>query len=180
MTATVTPPDGETATTRSRLAWAGVVLFSVLTVAGWIYVFWFADTTPTDKLKTDAFPTAAQPLCAATRQQVRDEGLVDVKADTPQQRGELTARADADLRAMVARLRAVPVPDAGDAVLVERWLADWDGLIADRESWVVSLRAGDGGPLIERSHEGGEPASKTLDSFASANAMPACKAPDGY
>jgi hypothetical protein len=105
---------------------------------------------------------------------------VDVKAETPQQRGELTARADLELHAMVERLRAIPVPDAGDAVLVERWLADWDGLIADREAWVVTLRAGDGNPLIERSHEGGEPASKTLDSFANVNAMPSCKAPDGY
>ena len=165
---------------RSRLAWAGAVLFAALTVAGWVYVFWFADTTPPDKLTSSAFPAAAEPVCAATRQQVRDEGLVDVKADTPQQRGELTARADLELHAMVERLRAIQVPDASDAVLVERWLADWDGLIADREAWVVTLRSGDGNPLIERSHEGGEPASKTLDSFANVNAMPSCKAPDGY
>jgi hypothetical protein len=165
---------------RSRLAWVGAALFAVLTVAGWVYVFWFADTTPPDKLTSSAFSAAAEPVCKATRQQVRDEGLVDVKAETPQQRGELTARADLELHAMVERLRAIPVPDAGDAVLVQRWLADWDGLIADRVGWVVTLRAGDGNPLIERSHEGGEPASKTLDSFANVNAMPSCKAPDGY
>jgi hypothetical protein len=172
--------DQEPGTTRSRLVWAGVVAFAVLTVLFWIYLFWFADTTPPDQLTSDAFPKAAEQVCAATRQQVRTEGLVDVKAETPQERGELTARADADLRAMVDRLRAISVPDAGDAVLVERWLADWHGLIADREAWVVTLRAGDGNPLIERSHEGGEPASKTLDAFANVNAMQSCKAPDGY
>jgi hypothetical protein len=165
---------------RSRIAWIGVALFVVFTIGFWIYVFWFADTTPPDKLSSDAFSKAAQQVCAATRQQVRDEGLVNVKAETPEQRGELTARADADLQAMVERLRATPVPDAGDAKLVQGWLADWDGLIADREAWVVTLRAGDGNPLIERSHEGGEPASKTLDAFANVNAMPDCKAPDGY
>jgi hypothetical protein len=166
--------------TRSRLAVVGVVLFVVFTLGMWAYVFFLADTTPPDKLRSNAFPTAAERVCAATRQQVRDEGLVDVKADTPQQRGELTARADLELHAMVTSLRAISVPDPGDAVLVERWLADWDGLIADREAWVVTLRAGDGNPLIERSHEGGEPASKTLDAFANVNAMPSCKAPDGY
>ena len=165
---------------RSRLAWAGAALFAALTVVGWIYVFWFADTTPPDKLTSSSFSAAAEPVCKATRQQVRDEGLVDVKAETPQQRGELTARADLELHAMIGQLRAIQVPDPGDAVLVERWLADWDGLIADREAWVVKLRAGDGNPLIARSHAGGEPASKTLDSFANVNAMPSCKAPDGY
>jgi hypothetical protein len=172
--------EREPGASRSRLAWIGVAVFVVVTVGFWIYVFWFADTTPPDKLSSAAFPKAAQEVCAATRQQVRAEGLVDVKADTPQQRGELTARADADLQAMVTRLRALPVADPGDAVLVQRWLSDWDGLIADREAWVVKLRAGDGNPLIERSHEGGEPASKTLDAFANVNAMPDCKAPDGY
>ena len=97
---------------------------------------------------------------------MRAEGLVDVKAETPQERGELTAQADLEVHAMLERLRAIPAPDPGDAVLVDRWLADWDGLVADREAWVVTLRSGDGNPLIERSHEGGEPASKTLDAFA--------------
>jgi hypothetical protein len=165
---------------RSRLAWAGAALFALLTVGFWIYVFWFADTTPPDKLASSTFSTAAEPVCAATRQQVRAEGLVDVKAETPQERGELTARADLELHAMIGRLRAIEVPDAGDAVLVQRWLSDWDGLIADREAWVVTLRAGDGNPLIERSHEGGAPASKTLDSFAVLNSMDSCKSPDGY
>ena len=172
--------ETEPGATRSPLMWAGVIGFAVLTVGFWIYVYGFADTTPPDKLTSNAFPAAAEQVCAATRQQVRTEGLIDVKTETPQQRGELTARADVVLRAMVDRLRAVPVPDPGDAVLVERWLADWDGLIADREAWVVALRAGDGNPLIERSHEGGEPASKTLDMFANVNAMQSCKAPDGY
>jgi len=177
---TTTEIEHEPDARRSRLTWIAVAAFTLFMLGFWIYVFWFADTTPPDKLSSDAFPKAAQEVCSATRQQVKAEGLKDVKVKTPEERGELTSRADDDLEAMVTRLRAIPVPDAGDAVLVQRWLADWDGLIADREAWVVQLRAGDGNPLIERSHEGGEPASKTLDAFANVNAMPDCKAPDGY
>jgi hypothetical protein len=163
------------------LARAGVAGVVVVCIVLWVYVFLIADPKPTDQLRDKAFVAAAQPICKSARDQIYGAGLYGVKADTPQQRGALVDRADAILKAMVQQLRAVPAPnDATDARIVSGWLADWDGYLADRDAWVAKLAAGNGDAFFERTHEGGEPASKTMDEFAIANNLEDCKTPDNY
>jgi len=163
------------------LARGGIAGIVVVCIVLWIYVFLVADPKPTDQLRDAQFANAAGPICKSARDQIYAAGLYGVKASTPQDRGALIDQADTILKAMVQQLRAVPTPaDATDARIVDGWLTDWDGYLADRDAWVVKLRAGSGDAFFERIHEGGEPASKTMDEFAVANNIYDCKTPDNY
>lgn len=165
----------------SRLAVrAGIGAVVVISVLVWFYAFVLADPTPTDKLSDPAFAADARPICKAAKDQILAEGLVGIAATSPQQRGDITARADAILRTMVDRLGTLVPRGAGDARLVSGWLSDWNGYLADREAWVSKLKAGQDVPFLERAHEGGAPASKTMDGFATANDLKDCSTPDNY
>jgi hypothetical protein len=155
----------------------GIVVFC----AGlWVYVFLIADPKPTDRLSSPAFARAAGPVCKTAKDQIYAAGLYGAKAETPQQRGDISDRADTILRSMVEQLKRVAPTEGEDARVVAGWLADWDTFLADRDAWVRQLESGDGSAFYEHSHEGGEPASKTMDAFTVANAIEDCKSPDNY
>jgi hypothetical protein len=159
---------------------AGIAAVLVISAVVWGYAFLLADPTPTDKLRSGAFPKAAVPVCNAAKDAISNASLIGVKADTPQQRGDITEKADTILRTMVDDLKPLTPADGEDARMVSAWLADWDGFLGDRAAWVIKLKSGDGSAFLEHSHEGGEPASKTMDAFAAANDMKDCKGPDNY
>ena len=162
----------------ARSSVAGII---VVCVVLWIYVFLIADPKPTDQLRDGSFAAAASPICTAARNQIFAAGLYGVKASTPQERGALIDQADTILKTMVQQLKALPpMSDATDVRIVNGWLADWDGYLADRDAWVAKLRVGNGDAFFERTHVGGEPASKTMDEFTVANNIVACKTPDNY
>jgi hypothetical protein len=143
----------------------------------WIYVLFIGDSTPPDRLASPAFATAAESRCAATRQQLHDQGLVNVKATSPVQRGDLVERSDALLAGMVAQLRAM-TPSGEDGRVVSLWLDDWDQWLRDRQTWAAQLNTGKDGPFLEHARDNGEPRSKLLDTFAQVNGMSSCTTPD--
>lgn len=165
----------------SRLAVrAGIAAVVVTSAVVWLYSFVIADPAPPDKLADPSYAADARPICKAAKDEILAAGLVGIAAASPQQRGDITARSDAILRAMLERLKTLAPKDAGDARIVSGWLSDWDGYLADRATWVDKLKAGQDVPFLERAHEGGSPASKTMDGFAKANDLKDCSSPDNY
>lgn len=153
-------------------------LVGVLAVM-WIYVLFIAKPPTPDLLDDRSFPTAAEPICAATLSAIDNAGLVNQRAASPQARGDLADRADAQLAGMVAELRT-KVPAAGEAHdAVSKWLDDWDQWLRDRATWTAKLRTGDDAQFLERQRESGEPNSEALNAFAITNGMKSCQTPGG-
>jgi hypothetical protein len=159
---------------------AGIAVIVIVSGAVWIYAFLIADPKNPDKLDDPSFSRAAAPVCQSTKDQIRAAGLIGLEARSPQQRADITDQADAMLESMVGELRQLAPAAGADAPVIDGWLTDWDGYFADRDKWITKLRAGEDAPLLERSHEGGEPASKAMKAFADINDMPACEPPDNY
>jgi hypothetical protein len=159
-----------------RIAIAVVV--GVLAVM-WLYVLFIAKPATPDRLADRSFPTAAEPICAATLSSMSNAGLVNQRASSPQDRAGLADRADAQLADMVAQLRA-KVPATGEAHdAVSKWLDDWDQWLHDRAAWTAKLRTGEDAQFLEKQRESGEPNSQALNAFAVTNDMTSCSTPAG-
>ena len=145
----------------------------------WIYVLFIAKPATPDRLDDRSFPTAAEPICAATLTAMQQRGTRQPTASSPQDRADLADRADAQLTDMVAQLRA-KVPPAGEAHdAVPKWLDDWDQWLRDRAAWTAKLRTGEDAQFFEKQRESGEPNSQALNAFAITNDMPSCSTPAG-
>ena len=145
----------------------------------WIYFIFIAQPANTDKLNQDTFPTAAEPICKATLDKLSQIGVVNQKADTPQQRGDLAQRADTELRVMVDQLKTIAIPNTDDKHAVTLWLADWDQWLADRAEWTAKLQQGQDAQFLEKQRDDGAPNSKALNDFAEENLMRSCATPGG-
>ena len=165
----------------SRTVARTVVVSLLLALAlMWIYVLFVVNPESTeDKLNDAAFPTAAQPVCQATVDQLQRLGVVNQKVATPQERAALVDRGDAALRDMVQKLRALTPPSGDDATAIGKWLDDWDQWLSDRQAWSAKLRTGEDAPFLEKQRNTGEPLSKARDAFATTNNMHACTTPVG-
>jgi hypothetical protein len=163
--------------TRGRyVAIAVVVALAMM----WIYVLFIGNPTNVDKLKDPAFGTAAEPICKSTLDRLTQLNVVNQRADTPQQRGELVARADSELRTMVDDLKALPVSNPDDQHAIGLWLADWDQWLSDRSAWLTQLEQGKDAQFLEKQRESTkEPNSKALNDFAEVNSMRSCATPGG-
>src|SRR6478752_5049200 len=148
-------------------------------VVMWLYVLFIAKPDPGDRLVDRSFPTAAEPICASTVTTLRNAGLVDQQASSPQDRAQLADRADAQLADMVAQLRT-KVPATGEAHnAVPKWLDDWDQWLRDRAAWTAELRSGKDVQFFEKQDANGDPSSKALNAFAVTNDMGSCQTPAG-
>jgi hypothetical protein len=146
----------------------------------WIYVLFIAKPEPTDRLTDRSFPTAAESICKATIDNLRNDGLLNQKASSPQDRASLADRADAQLTDMVAQLRT-KVPATGVAHdATTAWLDDWDQWLRDRAAWTDQLKAGQDVQFFEKQRGNtGEPNSTALNAFAVTNEMSSCQTPAG-
>ncbi|HEY7045196.1 MAG TPA: hypothetical protein VH419_16120 [Nocardioidaceae bacterium] len=163
--------------TRTIRILVGIVI-GVLAVM-WIYVLFIAKPVTPDRLSDRSFPTAAEPICAATITTMKNAGLVNQQASSPQDRAQLADRADAQLTDMVAQLRT-KVPATGEAHdAVSKWLDDWDQWLRDRAAWTAKLRAGEDVQFLEKQRDSGEPNSQALNAFAVTNDMGSCQTPAG-
>ena len=160
----------------ARIA-VGVVLGSLAVM--WLYVLFIAKPESQDRLADRSFPTAAEPICAASVSALGHMDLVDQRASSPQDRANLADRADAQLADMVAQLRT-KVPAAGEAHdAVTAWLDDWDQWLRDRATWTAKLRTGEDAQFFEKQRPSGEPNSAALNAFAVTNDMGSCRTPAG-
>ena len=146
----------------------------------WIYVLFIANPESTaDKLNSDAFPRAAQPVCQSAVDDLNRLGVVNKVAASPQDRAAIVDTTDTQLHAMVQRLRALVPAPGDDATAVGKWLDDWDQWLSDRVAWSGKLRQGQDAPFLEKQRSNGEPNSRALNDFARENSMPACATPGG-
>jgi hypothetical protein len=156
-----------------------VVVVVIALALMWIYVLFVATPSNDDKLQTAAFPTAAQPVCQNTVDELKRSGVVNQVAATPQDRAVLVDAADGQLTAMVQKLRAIVAPSGDDATAVSKWLDDWDQWLRDRATWSEKLHRGEDAAFLEKARDDGAPFSKALDAFATTNNMQACTTPVG-
>jgi hypothetical protein len=130
---------------------------------------------PPDLLDDRAFPTAAEPICAATAEAVEALGL-PTEVDTPLERAEMVDEENRLLRAMVDDLGTLDRPAGEQGEWVTSWLADWRIHIEDRQAWADDLRVGDDHFFVE-TDRGGEQVSNVIDNFAEVNEMESCATP---
>jgi hypothetical protein len=146
----------------------------------WFYALFIANQANTvDELGEPTFPRAAQPVCANVLDRFRQLDLVNKVAASPEERGVLVDKADAQLVVMVQTLRALVPSPGNDATAVTKWLDDWDQWLRDRATWSEKLRRNEDAPFLEKQRDNRQPNSKALDDFARTNEMPACTTPAG-
>lgn len=166
--------------TGARVARTVAVMIVLGLALMWIYVLFIANPESTsDKLNSDAFSKAAQPVCKSTVETLGRLGVVNKPASSPQERATLVDTADAELQKMVQQLRTLVPPPGDDATAVGKWLDDWDQWLRDRAAWSERLHRGEDAPFLEKQRSTGEPNSKALDDFALINSMPSCATPAG-
>jgi hypothetical protein len=159
---------------RRRLILRGALVVVVLAiVAMWIYVFSGGGRDIT-KLESPTFGRHAEPVCAATLEQLR---AIPRTGDTPAKLADLVGQATADLRTMVDRLAAAAPQSGPDAARVKSWLTEWRRYLADRDDWVKATRAKNRVEAFAETQSAGAPISLGIDAFARANAMSSCSTP---
>lgn len=182
VTPTPVPPDpagedvdgGRRGWTLGRVAAVVVVLAIVLM---WIYAFsGVAAKDPPDQLDDPAFAQAAEPVCAATVEQL-DELPSARDAGSPEQRAVTVREANALLTTMVDDLEAL-VPDSGDRDerITGLWLDDWRTHLDDRAAYADALADG-GTDAPQFTARGGRSITATIDNFAKVNDMASCTTP---
>lgn len=155
------------------------------TMAGfWIWAFVFAPRDNPDRLESEAYAAAAEPVCAATHDTI-DALPSPRETPTPAQRLVPVTAATDLTRAMVADLHALALEHvAGDEMaLVNRWLDDWDAYVDDRERYHGTLETADADAtgrdlvftLTERASGGIY--TRRIEGFANVNDMPSCVIP---
>lgn len=136
-------------------------------------VVWGGDAyDPPDRLDDPAFAAAAEPICAATLDDIDGLGL-PTSVESPQERAEMVDEENVMLRAMVDDLSDLDRPGGDQGVWVTQWLDDWRIHIQDRQDWADDLRVGDDHAFRESDRGGGQ-ISKTIDNFAEVNEMESC------
>jgi hypothetical protein len=164
---------------RSRLGLVVLAVLGLLGAAMWIYVLFIGNPENIDKLNDAAYGRQAEPICAATVAKLQQLGVVNQKADSPQQRADLVDRSDAELKTMVAQLRTLQPSNSTDAATIGKWLGAWDQWLADRATWSAQLHAGQNVEFLETQLPDGRPSSTPLNDFALINGMKSCATPGG-
>jgi hypothetical protein len=163
---------------RLRLGRIAVIVIVAAIAAMWLYVWLpFPKPRPADLLDDPRFAATAEPICAATIERLQRLPLV-TQDSPPQELAVVVADANEELREMVGDLAAIDRPDGRDGDLLERFLADWDTHVDDREAWVERLRDGASVPFTETVVRNGDGVSGFLTEFAEVNDMPSCGAPE--
>lgn len=99
------------------------------------------------------------------------------QASTPEERAAVLRRANDEVAAAIDRLAAVAPPaDAGDARMVERWLADWRTYLGDRVAYADLLAAGRD-ERFTLTAVNGDAITEQMDDFALYNDLPDCETP---
>ena len=155
---------------------AATVVVIVL-VAMWAYAFsGLARKDPPDLLDDERFPTEAESICAATRDDLAELPAAQ-DARSPEERAVTVAQANVLLDSMVDDLAAIAPTEGGrDERITALWIDDWRIHLGDRERYVADLEAGSTEPA-QFTGRGGRSITATIDNFAEVNAMESCATP---
>ncbi|WP_270888672.1 hypothetical protein [Pedococcus sp. 5OH_020] len=143
---------------RGWLARLSVVLAIVLVSVALTKLWSFAHTDDPDVLEQSVITRTAAAACARMRD-TASEAAVGTTAPISQRVGAINAQNDA-VTELVATMEQLGAERLASDRPVERWLADWQRLVAARDGYAQSLAAGrprpmhlpvvDGRPLVER------------------------------
>jgi hypothetical protein len=178
----VTAPVAPTNRRRVRPAFIVIVGCLLALTVMWTYIIFFADTTNPNRLSDRAWAKQAQTVCKGYTDQITalpdasTFAKIKPKAEALRQRAVVGQEATDLLVHMVADLRTLPVADAVSRDAVNRWLADYDTYIGDRQRHMAKWAAGEDPPFAETA-DGGHPLSIGMDDFSNANDMTACEVP---
>lgn len=174
-------PAVDTGEAPGRRGWTVGRVAAVVVVLGltlmWIYAFsGVAAKDPPDQLDDPAFAEAAEPVCAAARDEL--EALPAARdAESPEERAVTVRQANTVLTSMVDELDGLVAPgDDRDERITRLWLADWRTHLEDRAAYAESLAAGSTDPA-EFTARGGRSITATIDHFAEVNDMASCTTP---
>jgi hypothetical protein len=156
---------------------AKVQLLVILAIgAFWIGIYAYTLLSgphrPIGQMTDTSFATAAEPICAATAEDIEALGL-PTAVESPAERATLVLAENDLLRTMVGELGRLDRPRGEEGEWTTEWLADWAVHIEDRERWADDLQAGDDHPFVETARQN-EQISKGVDFFAETNDMPSC------
>lgn len=161
---------------RNTLARGTAVVVVLSLVLFWIWAFSpLAPRGNKDELSDRSFADPAEARCARSLAAVK--ALPDArKAATAADRADELMVANAELRAMVGDLKALPRGNANDQRVLGLWLADWDQYVVDREEYIPQLRA-DPKAAFAVTKRSSAQITRAIDSFANRNKMPSCAVP---
>ena len=152
------------------------VLLILAMAAFWTWAFLWSPRGHPDELDDPAFTIAAETRCAVALEQLNEVPSADQAANLDDRADQLVISTGI-LTELVADLRAdAPSPAIRDGELVSRWLDDWETYIADRNTYIDRLRAGED-TIFEVTARDGDQITSPLDLFATINRMPSCQAP---
>jgi len=162
-----------------RLALRVLLLVVVLAmVAMWAGIFLgFFDKTAPGTLDDHAFPTAATPVCAATKTKL---DALPKAFESPDNvaRAKVVAQSNVLLRDMVAQLAPLAPTQDRDGRMTQEWLGDWSTYIGDREDYASRLATDPTARFYESTKSSAtEQISKPIDRFAYVNDMDPCDTP---
>jgi hypothetical protein len=186
VTAPVEPPadpppvDPETRGRRPRFRvakWATIsACIAIVALWGFVYV-WAARQKPVDRLADPSFGHQAQKICADTLDQLAQLPPAGA-SKTNVARAEVVAESNVELSTMLSRLAAVAPRSGNDARMVGEWLADYHTYVANRVDYAGRLRTDPSARFYESEKQPGEQITIPVDTFATANDMDSCTAPE--
>jgi hypothetical protein len=178
---TSTPAPDDTRAHRSlwdrswRLGLGLVCLAIVLMWAG-IFLGFFDRTAP-GTMTDHTFSQAAQPICAATKQQLAELPAAH-ETTNHVDRAAVVAQTNVDLRAMIDQLRAIAPTADRDGRMAQEWLDDWSTYVGNREDYADRLRADETARFYETTKGSAtQQISQPIDRFAYVNDMDSCDTP---
>jgi hypothetical protein len=169
---------------RSKAGRIAVSAIIVGFIGMWVYIFGFAKATNPDYFPDRAWSSRANATCAASAARYKAlpaaTAFKDVKpvSEALRQRADVADQVTAEIRAMVATLKADPPADEKTVKGLSFWFNDWGTYIADRDRHVADWRAGIDKQFDETQNEKKQPTSYRMDPFAKLNKMPSCAIPD--
>ncbi len=163
-----------------RWGWSpGRVLGLIVVIAMsafWVWAFIWSPRGHPDELDDPAYAEASEIRCATARTEI-DAVPAAAEAVDPADRATQLQQTNGILRSMVADLRATaPSPETRDGELVEKWLADWDTYLDDRDRYRDRLSEGND-TIFEVTARDGDQITGLLDLFADINGMASCQSP---
>lgn len=164
---------------RSKVALVATLLGVAVLVGGWIYILFVYDPgLMIDELSDRTFPTQAEVVCAAAKEQLAELPPAEL-ATSADERADVVERTNVILNTMVTDLRTIaPTTPARDAEAVPEWLDDWQVYLGNRERYVENLRLDDEARFLE-STKGSDTKgiTRAINSFAQVNRMMSCTTP---
>jgi len=150
----------------------------LLMVVMWAGIFLgLFDKTAPGTLADKTFGQQAQPICAATKQQL---GALPKAFETTDHvdRAKVVAQTNVDLRAMIDQLKGIAPTADRDGRMTQEWLADWSTYVGNREDYAARLGNDETARFYESPKSSNtEQISKPIDRFAYVNKMPSCDTP---